>query len=333
MDIEYLLLLQNLREGVFGGCLDDFANMLSDFIISPWPLMIGAFVFWIVNKRAGCYFFMNYAFTKLVNEVIKLSCCIYRPWIRDARVLPAGNSKVTATGYSFPSGHSNLAVSTYGTLAVWQWRARRWISIISIILLLMTLFSRNFLGVHTPEDVIIGSLTSVLMMFLNYRLFKYFEKENKEIHRLLVLIPTGIAIVILFYINFKAYPHDYIDGNLIVDPQKMLPDCYEALGMFMGFIFGWFIERHCINFNVPKKDIVTVVIAIIATIPIYFIQKNSGMVISPFVGDAWAKFIVKFIEYIYIFTAIPLIYNLVTIRKIKNPSDRGNIEIKRIIKD
>lgn len=102
----------------------------------------------------------------------------------------------------------------------------------------MTLFSRNFLGVHTPEDVIVGSIISALMMFLNFKLFKYFEKENKKIHCMLVLIPTGIAIVILFYINFKAYPHDYIDGKIIVDPEKMLPDCYEAIGMFMGFIFG-----------------------------------------------------------------------------------------------
>ena len=118
MDIDYLLLLQNLREGVLGGALNDFANFLSDMVLSPWPLMIGAFIYWIVDKRAGSFFFMNYAFSKLVNEVIKLSCCIYRPWIRDSRVLPAGDSKTTATGYSFPSGHSNLSVSSYGSLAV-----------------------------------------------------------------------------------------------------------------------------------------------------------------------------------------------------------------------
>lgn len=147
----------------------------------------------------------------------------------------------------------------------------------------MTLFSRNFLGVHTPEDVIIGTVASGLMMFVNFKIFKYFESGSKKAHAMIVLIPTAITITILFYINFKAYPHDYIDGQIIVDPQKMLPDCYEALGMFMGFIIGWFIERHMINFDVPKKDVVTIIIAIIAVIPIYFIQKNSGAVISLFV--------------------------------------------------
>ena len=181
--------------------------------------------------------------------------------------------------------------------------------------MLMTLFSRNFLGVHTPEDVIVGTAASALMMFINFKIFKYFEKGDKGAHAMIVLVPVAITITILFYINFKAYPHDYIDGQIIVDPQKMLPDCYEALGMFMGFIFGWFIERHLINFDVPKKNVLIVVIAIIATIPIYFIQKNSGAVIGLFVDVTWAKFLVKFIEYIYIFAFIPLIYNLITIRK------------------
>lgn len=45
MDIDYLLLLQNLREGILGGALDSFANFLSDLVLSPWPFMIGAFVY------------------------------------------------------------------------------------------------------------------------------------------------------------------------------------------------------------------------------------------------------------------------------------------------
>lgn len=118
-------------------------------------------------------------------------------------------------------------------------------------------------------------------MFINFKIFKYFEKGDRSAHAKIVLIPLAITITVLFYITFKAYPHDYIDGQIIVDPEKMLPDCYEALGMFMGFIIGWFIERHLINFDVPKKDFITIFIAIISTIPIYFIQKNAGMLIEP----------------------------------------------------
>ena len=81
----------------------------------------------------------------------------------------------------------------------------------------------------------------------------------------------------------------------------------------------------------PKKNFFVVVIAIVATIPIYFIQKNSGAIIGLFVDITWAKFLVKFIEYIYIFAFIPLIYNLITIRKIKNPTIRETIKIKKSI--
>lgn len=33
----------------------------------------------------------------LLNGFLKLTCCVYRPWIRDARIEPFGDSKVAAT--------------------------------------------------------------------------------------------------------------------------------------------------------------------------------------------------------------------------------------------
>ena len=82
--------------------------------------MAAALVYWLINKRGGCFWFMNFAVSYLANVLIKLSFCVYRPWFLDSRIQPAGNLKSTTSGYSFPSGHTTLATSIYAPLAVWQ---------------------------------------------------------------------------------------------------------------------------------------------------------------------------------------------------------------------
>jgi len=79
-------------------------------------IMIPVFVYWVLDKRSGLYVLSSYYSTVAVNAVIKLSVCAYRPWIRDSRVLPAGDAITTATGYSFPSGHTMTAGPIYGGL-------------------------------------------------------------------------------------------------------------------------------------------------------------------------------------------------------------------------
>ena len=46
---------------------------------------------------------MGWSGNRVVNGLLKVTVCAYRPWIRDARIIPYGDSKTTATGYSFPT--------------------------------------------------------------------------------------------------------------------------------------------------------------------------------------------------------------------------------------
>ena len=53
----------------------------------------------------------------IINQLAKNIMCINRPWIKDSRVVPDPVALKGATGYSFPSGHSQTAMSVYGTIA------------------------------------------------------------------------------------------------------------------------------------------------------------------------------------------------------------------------
>jgi undecaprenyl-diphosphatase len=73
----------------------------------------------------------------------------------------------TASFYSFPSGHATVAAGFYGALTVilaYRLRGRaRWaVAAGGVLLVLLIGFSRLYLGVHYPTDVLAGFLAAPL---------------------------------------------------------------------------------------------------------------------------------------------------------------------------
>ena len=250
-DLGYLLFLQELRNAL-GGALDEFFNALSKMAVTIM-VILPYYLYWCVDKRIGFRFILSFNTAEIVNGVTKLTVCAYRPWIRSDAIIPAGDSKVAATGYSFPSGHTVCATSVYGNTALWQYKRNRWISVVAIILLLLTAFSRNFLGVHTPQDVIVGMLESALILFVVVRLEPKLNGKNALLDKL-TFIGIVVGLLTIVYVLFKPYPMDYINGVLIVDPKKMMPDHFRAVGLFVGTLAGSYIDRHYLHYEVPLHD-------------------------------------------------------------------------------
>ncbi len=248
MDIQYLLWLQELRNAT-GGAFDEFFNALSKFAVDIMPFLPFV-VFWCADKKWGYRFITSWGIGEVLNGIIKLTVCAYRPWIRSDLIEPAGDSKVAATGYSFPSGHTMVATVTYGTTIVWQKDKRRWISILCGILIVLTGFSRNYLGVHTPQDVVIGLCESVIIIIVVGIVQKKVEGNEKTLDILTLLGVLAVALTIV-YIVFKPYPMDYVDGQLLVDPQKMMNDSFKACGSFLGLLLGSYLDRHYLKYEIP----------------------------------------------------------------------------------
>ena len=127
MDIEYLLLLQNFRQAT-GDVLTPLMEAVTELAASPLLIGLVAFVYWAVNKPLGSFLMLNYTGSTLLNQTVKLGVCAYRPWVRDARVIPVASAIGDATGYSFPSGHSQSATAYYGSIALWFGKKRRWVA-------------------------------------------------------------------------------------------------------------------------------------------------------------------------------------------------------------
>ena len=312
MDIDYLLWLQNFR----GGFWDSFLLNATDFIASPVMYVFIAVLYWCINKKAAIFLAMNISFGSMINQTLKNVFCIYRPWIRDSRIAPLDEAKKSATGYSFPSGHTQIAASEFLSIAVWQ-KNRKCVVAICIFMTALIMFTRNYLGVHTPQDVIVSLIISCLVIFFNSKLIDWVD--NKGNRDLFVFI-AGVVIttITLIYLTVKPYPLNYdVNGILLVDPKEMITDCYTAAGCVYGFLIGWVLERRFIKFNTDgsKKALVIrgLIGSVILLIYALFLRKPLGSV-HPYFGEM--LFIA--IAFIYILYLYPIMFTKWERRREKN---------------
>ncbi|MBQ3265045.1 MAG: phosphatase PAP2 family protein [Ruminococcus sp.] len=304
-DLQYLLFLQNLREAT-GGVFDEFFNALSKFAVDILPFL-PYIVYWCVNKRLGYRFITITWLGEVLNGVIKLTVCAYRPWIRSEQIVPAGDSKTAATGYSFPSGHTLCATMYYGSAAVWQWNKRRWISILCGILILLTGFSRNFLGVHTPQDVLVGLIEGIVLIII-VGIVEKRVYDNDKVLDILTLVGVLVTVGVILYITLKPYPMDYVDGQLLVDPQKMMNDSFKACGGFLGFLIGSYIERHFIRYEIPEGSAALSILACVG-FALMFAWKEllAPATIVPLLGGHWGNLLARCLMVLFAIIVWPLV--------------------------
>lgn len=130
-------------------------------------------MFWCIDKRQGYYVFLVGAFGTICNQFLKLAFRIPRPWVLDPEFQIVEAARADATGYSFPSGHTQNIVGT--TASLFACRKEKWVRIVCAVLMVLVPFSRMYLGVHTPLDV---GVSFVLALALAAALYPAFRTEQ-----------------------------------------------------------------------------------------------------------------------------------------------------------
>lgn len=307
MDIEYLLMLQHFRERI-NDALTPFMELVSLSAVS-FLILIPAFIYWCADKRAGLYALSTYALSSVLTVVIKLTACVYRPWIRDSRIIPAGDSVRSATGYAFPSGHTSNAASIYGCMAVSVRKKHKWISVICVCLILLTAFSRNYLGVHTPQDVLAAMLLGTAVISGMYRLFGYLQTYPEK-EDIVLAAGTVFSIAALVYIAMKPYPTGVVDGELLVDPKVMMKDGFGCTGRLAAFCLARYAEKKWVRYSpsLCSKTIVSGVVG--AAITMLIITFGSSPMEAVF-GMHWGAFAKNFIMMLFVIVIWPAVIKLI----------------------
>ncbi len=237
--MEFLYFLESIRNPV----LDAFFSLITHLGSEAAFLAIALFVYWCADKRAGYYLLFTGFVGITLNQFLKLAFRIERPWVRDGNFTIVESARAEATGYSFPSGHTQNAVGVFGSIGLF-FRKKKWIVILSCLAIVLTSLSRMYLGVHTPLDVLVSLAVGLVIVFALYPIIKR-AFDNEKVMYILMGAVILIATLYLLYVEFYNFPAD-------IDPENYdsgLKNAYSLLGAVLGFPLIYFIDKKYVNFD------------------------------------------------------------------------------------
>ncbi|HZJ87707.1 MAG TPA: phosphatase PAP2 family protein [Sphaerochaeta sp.] len=217
--------------------LDTFAHVASTLGEEVFVIAFILFIFYNINKRGGFILFSSTLSSVVAMGTLKAIVRAPRPF----QVLPSIQAKRpdTATGYSFPSGHTTTAAAAYTSAALLV--GKRAFSILCAVIIALVGISRLYLGVHWPNDVFGGLVLGTSISLLAFRALGklYDEKERSIIFSLWVgIVAAALALLLALLLNLTG-----IDKVAFTDLMKALS---LAGGGYLGFVY----ERTHVNFTV-----------------------------------------------------------------------------------
>ena len=237
MSYDLLLALQDLRE-----VMPDWFTSIMLFVSStPFylliPVAMAVFVFLCVDKRSGEWMMMNISLANYIGHLLKDVVANPRPWVEDDRIVPEERALGDSAGYSTPSGHTVCIAAGLGTLITIL--KKRWATVLFLAMILIVMFSRLYLGVHTLLDVVSGALFAAIIIAINWCLIRIsYRDENRY-----------IAVAALYAVIV-------ITATMI---WVLVTDDYDSLlktgGFIIGTMVGRVVEHQYIGYEVRKTTV------------------------------------------------------------------------------
>ncbi len=275
--MEFLYFLENLRNPVLDFIMSTVTHLGEEIIF----IVLAVILLWCVDKYEGYYLLcVGFVGTQL-NQLLKVTFRIERPWVKDPNFKPIESAIPEATGYSFPSGHTQAAVGSFGAIA--RYTKKNWIRIVCACIAALVAFSRMYLGVHTPLDVGVSILFATALVFAFYPIIQK-AKENPNVMRIFL----GVMIVwsvIQIFITEPMYNSDPANVNFL----SAAKNAYKMLGAVLGFAVVYELDIRFIRFDTKAvwwAQIIKIVLGLAITLAI---QELGYIVFDLFLSEFWYR--------------------------------------------
>lgn len=234
--MKFLYMLESIRIPV----LNEFMLLITHLGEETAFLVIALVMFWCIDKRRG-YYILSVGFVgTILNQFMKMCFQIPRPFEADPNFhcLPAAEPE--ATGFSFPSGHTQSSVGTFGALAHTQ--KEKWLKIVFISIAVLVPFSRMYVGVHTPKDVLVAAAIAVSLIFL---IKPFVFDENGKYMPVLLGVMTLLAVGYVLFVSLYEFPLDVNQERI----ASGIESGYTLLGAMFGLLVVYIVDEKWLNFS------------------------------------------------------------------------------------
>ena len=273
---------------------DMFFQLVTNLAQELFVVGVICWLFWCSNKKLAYTLGFAYFSSGLLIQGLKITFRIPRPWVLDPEFSPVSSAVPGATGYSFPSGHTQSITALFGTLGFYT--KKIFLKILSFFLIFLVGFSRMYLGCHTPKDVLTSFAVSILCALTCYILI--YRKESFSNHTAPISLCLAVASLLLSVYAVILQSNGTID---ITYSQ----DCLKASGAGLAFAIGYYSENTYIRFQLPvtsKEKALRLTVGLIIAVVIL-----EGL--KPLIGISLpACFIRYFLAVLWVLIGYPLIF-------------------------
>lgn len=294
--MQFLYWLENFRIPV----LNEFMLAITTLGDETAFLVVALVLFWCVDKYVG-YYTLSVGFVgTVVNQFLKLWYRIPRPWILDENFTILEQARAGATGYSFPSGHTQSAVGTFGSIAYTT--KNKVIRIIAIVIAVLVPFSRMYIGVHTPLDVGVSVGVALLLVFA----FRPLALGNNHKH-----MPFIIGFMLVLAIGYLCFVEYYaFDQSVVVTENYIhgVENAYTLLGCVLGMLIVYWVDEKWLQFKVNAVWWSQVIKVVLGLVLVLAVKSGTKPLLNMLIGDHLGRLVRYFLVVIFAGIVWPLTF-------------------------
>ena len=292
--MEFLYFLESIRNPVCDAIFSAITFLGSEALF----IVIALMMFWCVDKREGYYVLTVGLFGILVNQFAKLFFKVPRPWLRKPGFEVVGNAAADAGGYSFPSGHTQNVTGTLGGIFVS--RKKIWERALLVSVIVLVAFSRMYLGVHTPADVLFSLCFAVFLLIVTRPMFTSDQRLRK-------CVPYISAVCILFAIGLTLYAFlsTAEDSYALENLYSARKNAVTMLGCSLAFPLVYYFDTKVTRFETKAKWYVQVLKIIVGVCVVFLLKEGLS---APLVFIFKNEFVARAVRYFVIVLFAGCIY-------------------------
>ena len=283
--MRFLYLLEKIRNPFFDWLFSLITHIGEETVF----LVLALVFFWCVSKREGYFILITGLVGTVINQAAKLIFKIPRPWVRDPAFSIVESARAEATGYSFPSGHTQNTAGTFG--AIGRYSKRTPVRIISVVIIVLVAFSRMYLGVHTPLDVCVSLAVAAALVFSLYPLFSTEERMNRFMPYVIgasVLLSSGLVLYVFLMSSEGVDPHNLASG---------MKNASTLFGCTAAMIAVYFLDKKYIKFETDAAWYAQIIKLVLGLLGVLAIKAGLS---SPLVWIFGNEYIARGVRYFLI---------------------------------